>query len=128
MDEYRQSVLGRALADVLQDLEGGGDLDAAAGDALFALFDAAAREQLSETPATHETLALRAQTDTYNRFLDKWSLAVTLPPGEEQGGDSALTMDGASWPLPRTCTHMLVKLHTPPPPPRYPKRSKNSRT
>ncbi|TYZ69074.1 hypothetical protein PybrP1_008452 [[Pythium] brassicae (nom. inval.)] len=76
MDEYRQSVLGRALADALQALEAAGTVDGREGDAIFALFDDAVREVLEEARPTHEALELRAHVDAYNRFMDKWSLAM----------------------------------------------------
>lgn len=127
MDEYRQSVLGRALADALQALEAASTVDPRDGDEIFALFDDAMRELLPAAQPTHEALELRARTEAYNRFLDKWSLAVALQSdSDEDEKDSedaddgsartsrALVLDGAQWPLPHS--RMLVKLHKPPPP------------
>lgn len=100
MDGYRQSLLGRALADVLQSLEAEG-ID---GDEVFALFDDAAREELSaglhaassrrrraqggdqegKDPGsvfTHKTMELSARLRSFNRFEDKWSLQAEVPSG-----------------------------------------------
>lgn len=131
MDEYRQSLAGRALADVLQELEGSSTIDAQAGDMLFHLFDAAVQEEFHQSkqqkaadgenaadevplspPAlfTHTSLELRAGVESYNRFMDKWSVVVAL-----NGSDnSVLLLDKARVPLPPAASRMLIKLHRPP--------------
>lgn len=134
MDEYRQSLAGRALADVLQELEGSSTIDTQAGDMLFHLFDVAVREEFYQPkqqkaadgenaadeeheappspPAlfTHTSLELRAGVESYNRFMDKWSVVAAL-----NGSDnSALLLDKARVPLPPAASRMLIKLHRPP--------------
>lgn len=135
MDEYRQSLAGRALADVLQELEGSGAIDAQAGDTLFDLFDAAVCEEFhqskqqiddangdddeveaQETPLppvlfTHTSLELRARVESYNRYMDKWSVAAAL----NDSNNSVLLLDKASVKLPPAASRMLIKLHRPPP-------------
>lgn len=120
MDEYRQSLLGRALADVLQELEASSDMDPRVGDTLFSLFDDAIQEEFQqqqqhksaqqekqqrgapdETIAplfTHETMELRGAVTSYNRFMEKWSIHATV-------ADDGLQLD-----------HALVDLHAPAPP------------
>ncbi|GAB9473020.1 hypothetical protein Gpo141_00010183 [Globisporangium polare] len=134
MDEYRQSLAGRALADVLQELESSGTIDAQAGDTLFDLFDAAVREEFLQAkqqsdapvagegetgdeeqqtprPFTHTSLELRAGVESYNRFMDKWSVVAVLAGSD----NSALLLDKARLPLPPAASRMLIKLHRPPP-------------
>ncbi|KAG6584880.1 uncharacterized protein IUM83_16568 [Phytophthora cinnamomi] len=76
MDGYRQTLLGRALADALRELEGELELD---GDLLFALFDEAMQAELRRT-STHETLELAGQLTAFNRFLDDWSVQARAQP------------------------------------------------
>lgn len=139
MDEYRQTIAGRALADVLQELERSGSLDARNGDALFDLFDAAVQEEIraarrkkkpsadspdagpppAQSPLfTHDKLALHAHVESYNSFNEKWSIAATLQDrGSGDHTQHALTLDTAGLPLPPPqSARMLLKLHTPPPP------------
>ncbi|CAI5716585.1 unnamed protein product [Peronospora destructor] len=90
MDGYRQTLLGRALADALRELEKeqeegktsaeGLDID---GDYVFLLFDEAMRAELRDRSSsqeeqartfTHETLELTGQIIAFNRFMDDWSL------------------------------------------------------
>ncbi|RLN62695.1 hypothetical protein BBJ28_00026641, partial [Nothophytophthora sp. Chile5] len=97
MDGYRQTLLGRALADALRDLEEASEgelqLD---GDRVFALFDDAMRAELrassapkkskSPPPATdpaapvftHRSLQLTGEATAFNRFLDDWSVQARV--------------------------------------------------
>ncbi|RQM12842.1 hypothetical protein DD237_007429 [Peronospora effusa] len=90
MDGYRQTLLGRALADALRELEKEqeeGDTDAGGlkidGDYVFVLFDKAMRAELRDRnnsqeeqaqTFTHETLELTGQITAFNRFMEDWSL------------------------------------------------------
>ncbi|KAG3240848.1 hypothetical protein PI124_g14257 [Phytophthora idaei] len=96
MDGYRQTLLGRALADALQDIEkelSGDNSDANTavlemdGDLLFSLFDEAMQLELldkrckdQEKPIktfTHDSLELTGQVTAFNRFMDDWSVLTT---------------------------------------------------
>jgi hypothetical protein len=82
MDGYRQTLLGRALADALQELEQerGEDDEEVDGDLLFSLFDEAMKLELRDRrdkehwTFTHETLELSGQVTAFNRFMEDWSL------------------------------------------------------
>ncbi|KAG3147770.1 hypothetical protein C6341_g17631 [Phytophthora cactorum] len=97
MDGYRQTLLGRALADALQDIEkelSGDNSDANTavlemdGDLLFSLFDEAMQLELldkrckdQEKPIktfTHDSLELTGQVTAFNRFMDDWSVLVRM--------------------------------------------------
>ncbi|RLN92975.1 hypothetical protein BBJ28_00024206 [Nothophytophthora sp. Chile5] len=97
MDGYRQTLLGRALADALRDLEEASEgelqLD---GDQVFALFDEAMRAELRDSSAsrksrrprpaadpaapafTHRSLQLTGEATAFNRFLDDWSVQARV--------------------------------------------------
>ncbi|KAG7389037.1 hypothetical protein PHYPSEUDO_011306 [Phytophthora pseudosyringae] len=94
MDGFRQTLLGRALADALQDLEkerggadGGPEVD---GDLLFLLFDEAVQSELRDRRCkegegrprtfTHESLELKGQVTAFNRFMGDWSVLVRTKP------------------------------------------------
>ncbi|GMF66847.1 unnamed protein product [Phytophthora fragariaefolia] len=86
MDGYRQTLLGRALADALRELEleleqqqqQAPPLD---GDLLFSLFDEAVQTQLrQDAPFTHEALELAGQLTAFNRFLADWSVQARVRP------------------------------------------------
>ncbi|KAE9033324.1 hypothetical protein PR002_g8733 [Phytophthora rubi] len=97
MDGYRQTLLGRTLADALRDLEEERD----------------ALELRRETPGrtfTHESVELTGQLTAFNRFLDDWSVQARALPqdmrlnhcvadlhlpqqqGQEQGGEQAVAL------------------------------------
>ncbi|KAF1327272.1 hypothetical protein FI667_g7782, partial [Globisporangium splendens] len=134
MDEYRQSVLGRALADVLQELEAPPSaVDASIGDTLFSLFDEAIRAELQQPTATHkrqrtasgapqeistrtpppvfthESMELQGNVKSYNRFMDKWSVHAAI----EDDDSGALRLDHVPVKLhaASSSVEMLLKLH-----------------
>ena len=95
MDGYQQTLLGRALADALQELEDEqreGDSTVAAlnvdGDRLFVLFDEAMRTELCDVRNsghqtqdrryTHETLELTGHLVAFNRYMNDWSLQACV--------------------------------------------------
>ena len=95
MDGYQQTLLGRALADALQELEDEqreSDSMVAAlnvdGDRLFVLFDEAMRTELCgvrnsghETQGcryTHETLELTGHVVAFNGYMNDWSLQACV--------------------------------------------------
>ncbi|KAE8892974.1 hypothetical protein PF005_g17274 [Phytophthora fragariae] len=81
MDGYRQTLLGRALADALRELEEESDALEVDGDLLFSLFDVAMQAELGrETPFTHESVELTGQLTAFNRFLDDWSVQARALP------------------------------------------------
>lgn len=133
MDEYRQTLLGRALADVLQEMEAAHSLVPEIGDQLFAIFDGVLRDELrfvqpaktrgsskkkpkhNAIPAadavelTHETLQLTGHVTSFNRFMDTWSVHVGMESTD------ALTLDHVAHALPTPSggcdQELLVKLH-----------------
>ncbi|CEG44978.1 uncharacterized protein PHALS_01301 [Plasmopara halstedii] len=94
MDGYRQSLLGRALADALQDLEkeqyeNGADISGNTGkldgDLLFTYFDQAMQLELSDNGQenltqtfTHDLLKLTGRVTAFNRFENDWSLLAQV--------------------------------------------------
>lgn len=79
MDGYRQTLLGRALADALREVE------RADGDLLFELFDEAMRRELrtktrSRQTHTHDTLELTGRVTAFNRFMDDWNVQAQVTP------------------------------------------------
>ncbi|KAG1695911.1 hypothetical protein DVH05_019266 [Phytophthora capsici] len=97
MDGYRQTLLGRALADALQDLEeeGGGDEGLEVdGDLLYSLFDDAIQFELRDRGGkkhegvvrafTHNSLKLTGQVTAFNRFMDDWSVLARVVPQDIQ--------------------------------------------
>ncbi|KAL3656779.1 hypothetical protein V7S43_018338 [Phytophthora oleae] len=93
LDGYRQTLLGRALADALQDLEkegGGDDALEVDGDLLYSLFDEAMQLELRDRrgkdqenavrTSTHESLKLTGQITAFNRFMDDWSVLARARP------------------------------------------------
>ncbi|KAJ0409998.1 hypothetical protein ATCC90586_009675 [Pythium insidiosum] len=132
MDKYRATLMGRALADVLQEMESSQQLRPEESDLLFELFDATIQEELDAAAAplpagsntganvgaddtvsrptvfTHERMDVEGHVRSYNRFMDKWSVHVALPSSE------GLRLDGLPLALPSTATtEMLVTLHDP---------------
>ncbi|ETM01648.1 hypothetical protein F442_01885 [Phytophthora nicotianae P10297] len=112
MDGYRQTLLGRALADALQDMEKecSGDSDDANadalemdGDLLFSLFDEAMQLELlhrdrkdQERPVrtfTHDSLELTGQVTAFNRFMDDWSVLVRMRPQDIQLNHGVAVLD-----------------------------------
>ncbi|KAL4158501.1 hypothetical protein PRNP1_004277 [Phytophthora ramorum] len=88
MDGYRQTLLGRALADALQDLEkergDHNDLEVD-GDLLFSLFDESMELELRDSGQegrtfTHESLELTGKVTAFNRFLGDWSVQARVMP------------------------------------------------
>ncbi|POM63062.1 hypothetical protein PHPALM_27703 [Phytophthora palmivora] len=93
MDGYRQTLLGRALADALQDLEKerqDGDTNVEIdGDLIFELFDEAMQLELHDRRKdpegmvrvfTHPSLELTGQVTAFNRFMDDWSVQARMKP------------------------------------------------
>lgn len=133
MDEYRQTLLGRALADVLQEMEGSHSLAPEIGDQLFSIFDDVLHDELrsvrparsrsskkkpkpNETPAadgavelTHEILQLSGHVASFNRFMETWSVHVDMSTRD------TLSLDHVPHALPTpsaACVQeLLVKLH-----------------
>ncbi|KAG2811936.1 hypothetical protein PC116_g17615 [Phytophthora cactorum] len=115
MDGYRQTLLGRALADALQDIEkelSGDNSDANTavlemdGDLLFSLFDEAMQLELldkrckdQEKPIktfTHDSLELTGQVTAFNRFMDDWSVLLAWSR-TSRGLRSSKTTRDFSW-------------------------------
>lgn len=135
MDEYRQTLLGRALADVLQEMEAEHSLVPEIGDQLFSIFDGVLRDELrsvqpakprgsnnkkkpkpNATPAadgavelTHETMQLTGHVASFNRFMETWSVQVGMDSTD------ALKLDHVAHALPTPSggcdQELLVKLH-----------------
>ncbi|KAG7396676.1 hypothetical protein PHYBOEH_001904 [Phytophthora boehmeriae] len=91
MDGYRQTLLGRALADALQELEQTEGVDCLDGDLLFSLFDEAMRLELRDSKKrteegqktfTHGSLELSGQVTAFNRFMDDWSVQTRVASGD----------------------------------------------
>jgi hypothetical protein len=128
MEEYRPTLLGRALADVLQEMERDGAIAEADSDVLFAMFDHAMRAEFaaaepkprkSEAPPTaptapplftHRSMDLQGTAQSFNRFMDKWTVHATL---STTSGDS-LRLEGVPLELPMghvPAVDIVVKLH-----------------
>ncbi|CAH0521983.1 unnamed protein product [Peronospora belbahrii] len=94
MDGYRQTLLGRALADALRELEMEQEeekIDAVDlsvdGDHVFRLFDQVMQAELRNGSKsqekkgriyTHESLELKGQVVAFNRFLNDWSVQARV--------------------------------------------------
>ncbi|DAZ99460.1 TPA: hypothetical protein N0F65_001645 [Lagenidium giganteum] len=95
MEQYRQTLLGRALADVL------GALASEIPDEI--------EKPLEPLPPmyTHQSMDLTAKVESFNRFMGKWSLQVQLTP-------DSLTLDqnlvDLHLPTTESSMEMLVKM------------------
>ncbi|TMW58113.1 hypothetical protein Poli38472_011701 [Pythium oligandrum] len=126
MDAYRQTLLGRSLADVLQTLEREQQLRPEQSDAIFELFDQVLREEFaaaepkpkkrsrtnpSDTTSppspspplfTHQTLQLHGKVQSFNRFMDQWTLHAEIPA-------DGVALDGQVHE--QEASDLLLKLH-----------------
>jgi hypothetical protein len=125
MEEYRSSVLGRALADVLQEImenlppsatltENGRDI----GDEMFQLFDEILQEEFKKANKkdsnampntfTHANLHLHGQVNAYNNYENQWSVECQVQQEDLRLGPRALSLD-----LPHHVhtIPLLMKLH-----------------
>ncbi|TDH73561.1 hypothetical protein CCR75_006723 [Bremia lactucae] len=90
MDGYRQTLLGRSLADALHDIEmncGDADVDRHVnGDLIFSLFDEAMMFELHDKrnaqTYTHDLLQLTGEVTAFNRFVDDWSVLACVKSHE----------------------------------------------
>lgn len=78
LEMYRPCHLGKALADVLEEMIQDGKIDESAGSKMFQLFDAEMHKMCQEStdPVLQTSIKIDAEMDNYHNYIDNWQFQL----------------------------------------------------